>query len=78
MLTQKEHFIMKWIKLIVIITQRITPFNYLMYSDSRCRCEAFYHCHAICIGTATEQFPLRPLRSHLVVARNLLSPNTFI
>ncbi len=36
----------------IIITQRITPFNYLSYSNSRCRHEAFYHCHAICIGTA--------------------------
>ncbi len=38
--------------IIMIITQRITPFNYLSYSNSWCRREAFYHCHAICIGTA--------------------------
>jgi hypothetical protein len=38
--------------IIIIISQRITPLNYLMYSNSRCRHEAFYHCHAICIGTA--------------------------
>ncbi len=52
-------------KIIIVITQRITPFNYLSYSNSRCRRKAFYHCHAICIGTArlltywyaTEQFP---------------------
>jgi hypothetical protein len=40
-------------KIIIIITQRITPFNYLSYSNSRCRRKAFYHCHAICIDTAS-------------------------
>jgi hypothetical protein len=70
----------------VIITQRITPFNYLSYSNSWCRREAFYRCHAICIGRArllyfsfaTEQFPHCPLRNHQVLVRNLSSPDTLI
>jgi hypothetical protein len=71
---------------IIIITQRITPFNYLSYSNSRCRRKAFYHCHAIRIGTArllyfsfaTEQFSHHPLRNHQVLVQNLSSPDTLI
>jgi hypothetical protein len=42
-------------QVIIIITQRITPFNYLTYSNYRCRRKVFYHCHAIFIGTARLQ-----------------------
>jgi hypothetical protein len=51
-LTTLDYLLSKISSKIIIITQRITPFDYLSYSNSRCRHEVFYHCHAICIGTA--------------------------
>ena len=68
-----------------VITQRITPINFLTYSICRCRHEVFYLCHAdwaqqghVTYFFATEPSPHRPLRNHLVLVRKLLPYNRLV